>query len=157
MASALGKDGGPACPPGASQDDDLGPPEMAAVSTLPAGRHEGKAYDACQTPVDCPAYSASKLEQLLFSRELQARPPPISSHLARSRPSPRAPHYTRPRLPLASPTRLGRISRQRRLGGDASRALVVSVHPGLVATELLRYSTLAGPAGTLAAPQATTS
>lgn len=66
----------------------------------------------CQTPVDCPAYAASKLEQLLFTQELQ-----------------------------------------RRLGGGASRALVVSVHPGLVATELLRYSTIAGPAGTLSPPQ----
>lgn len=76
-------------------------------------QHAGAAYGACQTPVDCPAYSASKLAQLIFTRELQ-----------------------------------------RRLGGESSRALVLSVHPGLVATELLRYSTVAGPAGTLAAPAA---
>ena len=76
-------------------------------------QHAGAAYGACQTPVDCPAYSASKMAQLIFTRELQ-----------------------------------------RRLGGESSRALVLSVHPGLVATELLRYSTVAGPAGTLAAPAA---
>lgn len=76
-------------------------------------QHTGAAYGACQTPVDCPAYSASKMAQLIFTRELQ-----------------------------------------RRLGGESSRALVLSVHPGLVATELLRYSTVAGPAGTLAAPAA---
>ena len=74
-------------------------------------QHDRGTYDVCQTPVDCPAYAASKLEQLLFARELQ-----------------------------------------RRLGGDDSRAVVVSLHPGLVATSLLRYSTIAGAAGTLAPP-----
>ena len=54
-------------------------------------QHTAAAYGACQTPVDCPAYSASKMAQLIFTRELQ-----------------------------------------RRLGGESSRALVLSVHPGLV-------------------------
>ena len=74
-------------------------------------QHVSKEYDTCQTPIDCPAYAASKLEQLLFTKELH-----------------------------------------KRLGGADSRALVVALHPGLVATELFRYSTLLGPAGTLSIP-----
>ena len=84
---------------------------MPPPSHAPADLQHETTYDVCQTPVDCPAYAASKLEQLLFSRELQ-----------------------------------------RRLGGEDSRAVVVSLHPGLVATSLLRYSTIAGAAGTLAPP-----
>ena len=70
-------------------------------------QHAGAAYNTCNTPTDCPSYSASKLEQLLFTRELQ-----------------------------------------RRLGGESSRAVVMSVHPGLVKTELFRYSTIGARAAT---------
>ena len=76
-------------------------------------QHVSKEYDTCQTPIDCPAYAASKLEQLLFTKELH-----------------------------------------KRLGGADSRALVVALHPGLVATELFRYSTLVGPEGSLSIPAA---
>ena len=122
-------------------------------------QHAGAAYGACQTPVDCPAYSASKMAQV---RQPSAQPVPTlsptltslhptitSTPTPTSIPPPPSPCHAAFHAQLIFTREL-----QRRLGGESSRALVLSVHPGLVATELLRYSTVAGPAGTLAAPAA---
>ena len=105
-------------------------------------------YGTCQTPVDCPAYAASKLEQLLFTCVCDGR----SRHLSLAAPEGLLAAPCPPVTARACRAPDGSRELHKRLGGADSRALVVALHPGLVATELFRYSTLLGPAGTLSIP-----